>query len=147
MLQTTTNNQNDMNNIKNFFKANGGDIKSLLIFVGGFTLLGRGLASLDGLGLWFLPNIAYLLAIASLCIHLPWLFIAITMPNSIGAFVANGWESAWNMVVDSAGNGANEEEVAKARWQLGLTIKIYLFFFVGLVALSCAIFLGTPVGG
>lgn len=128
-----------------FLKANWGDIKSALFFPAVFMLLGSFLSALPG-SLWFLPNVAYLLAVASLCVSLPWLFINITAPNSVGKFITDKWQHAWDVVIDRDGKGANEEEVTHARWQFEKVLKLYLALFFGFVAISCAIFLGTPVG-
>lgn len=117
--------------------ANRWDILSLLAWPTVFLVVSGLVSGVPG-G-WVFQNILYALAVVAVCIHAPWVFLAITAPNSWGAFINNKWETTFRLL-----NGqSNQTETAQF-----IVVWITYLVTVATLGLICAaVFLGTPAGG
>ena len=115
--------------------TNKWDILATVFWPALFTVLGNFLVEIPG-G-WIFQNLLYTLAVLSVCVHAPWVFIAVTAPNTWGKFINDSWDERWARLLTYK----NIDSQFKVVW---LT---YLVLVIVTGLLSAAIFLGTPAGG
>lgn len=117
--------------------ANRWDIISLLAWPTAFLVVSAFLSSVPG-G-WVFQNILYALAVIAVCVHAPWVFLAVTAPNTWGAFINNKWENTFRQL----NRQTNKTETA----QFIVVWVTYLVIVATLGLVCAAVFLGTPSGG
>jgi len=124
------------------------DILAMLAWPAAFLVLGYFLDKINYGPIFIFVNIFYTLAVVSICVHAPWIFMSIAAPGTWGRFINKHWEAAWAVTASGADSIDVDGKTLSAdglKSQLKVVTVVYLVL-VGVIALiSTAVFLGTPV--
>lgn len=117
--------------------TNKWDIVAVIVWPLLSSLFASWLMATQNTNLAIVANVFYALAICSVAVHAPWIFMGVTAPNTWGAFINNKWESLW---------GAMQGKV-----QIDAQFKIVWITYLVLVAVFALIaaiaFVGVPAIG